>query len=84
MEPRILLLDQPTRGIDIGAKEEIYHLMYMLAQSGVAIVFVATEVTELLRVCNRIYVMRSGSMVAELDGAHCTEQELHLATVGAI
>jgi len=84
MEPRILLMDQPTRGIDIGAKEEIYQLMYNLAQSGVAIVFVGTEIPELLRICNRIYVMRSGKMVAELEGAQCTEQDLHLATVGVM
>lgn len=82
MEPRILLLDQPTRGVDIGAKEEIYSLMHSLIRSGVGILFVATEMPEYMRVCDRIYVMRNGQITDELNAANCTERDLFLATVG--
>jgi len=82
MNPRILLLDQPTRGIDIGSKEEIYEIMHQLAESGVGILFVATETHELLRVCDRIYVMRDGMIVREFHGEECTEKDLALAMLG--
>lgn len=82
MEPRVLLLDQPTRGVDIGAKEEIYELIQELAKSGVAVLFVATELPELLRVCDRIYVMRNGMIAQEFAAPGCSEEDLFLAAVG--
>jgi ribose transport system ATP-binding protein len=82
MQPRVLLLDQPTRGVDIGAKEEIYQLTRELATSGVAVVFVATEISELLRVCDRICVMRNGRIIQELNTAGHTEHDVFLASIG--
>lgn len=84
IEPSILLLDQPTRGIDIGVKEEIYQMMQQLSESGVAMVFVATEIPELLRVCNRIYVMRNGEFVDEFDGSTCNENKIVWSMVGGM
>ena len=61
MKPKILLLDEPTRGIDVGAKSEIYALMEDLAESGVAILFVSSEMEEILGMADRALVMPRGS-----------------------
>jgi ABC-type sugar transport system ATPase subunit len=82
MAPRVLLLDQPTRGLDIGAKEELYTLIQELAASGVAVIFVATELPELGRVCDRVAVMRDRTVVHVFEGS-ISEQELLLAAAGA-
>lgn len=82
MNPHILLLDEPTRGVDIGAKEEIYELMQELSESGVAIVFVATELPELLSTCDRIYAIRNGRVTQEFVASDCSEEELFLAASG--
>ncbi len=60
--PRVLILDEPTRGIDIGAKAEIYRLIGMLAQSGVAIIMVSSELPEVMGMSDRILVMHQGSV----------------------
>ena len=73
---RVLLLDEPTRGVDVGAKAEIYRLIAELAKSGVAVVMVSSEMQELVGLCSRILVMREGELVAEVDGAKATELEL--------
>jgi ribose transport system ATP-binding protein len=65
--PRVLLLDEPTRGVDIGAKAAIYHLMGELAARGVAIVFVSSELPELLAMSHRVAVVRDGRIVADLE-----------------
>lgn len=70
---RVLLLDEPTRGIDVGAKREIYELMYALAESGVGILMVSSELPEVLGVSDRILVMRQGRLVAELAREEATE-----------
>jgi ABC-type sugar transport system ATPase subunit len=82
MSPRVLLFDQPTRGLDLGAKEDVYRIAGDLAEAGVAVLFVATELPELLRVCDRIYVMRDRRVAAELRASECTEHDLFLATAG--
>lgn len=82
MRPRVLLLDQPTRGVDIGAKEEIYELVRELATSGVGILFVATELPELLRLCDRIYVLRNGGIAREFVASRCSEEDIFLAASG--
>ena len=66
-EPEILILDEPTRGIDVGAKFEIYKLMGELAKEGKAIILVSSELTELIGMCDRIYVMNQGRLTGELD-----------------
>jgi len=83
MRPRVLLLDEPTRGIDVGAKQEIYQLMEQLAADGVAILFVSSEMEELLGMADRVLVMHQGRMTGELTGSGLTEQSvMHLATGG--
>jgi ribose transport system ATP-binding protein len=60
LKPRVLLLDEPTRGIDVGAKQEIYQLMERLAADGVAILFVSSEMEEILGMSDRVLVMHEG------------------------
>ena len=75
-ECRVLLFDEPTRGVDVGAKQEIYRLIADLAKNGIAVVMVSSETEELLGLCTRILVMREGEIVAELDGTTTDEVEL--------
>ena len=65
--PDILILDEPTRGIDIGSKSEIYHLMGDLVQKGVAIIFISSEIEEIINLSDRIMVMNGGKIFGELD-----------------
>lgn len=79
--PDVLLLDEPTRGIDVGAKYEIYQLITELASTGKAIIMVSSEMPELLGVASRLLVMSGGELVGELDAESATqEQIMHLAT----
>jgi ribose transport system ATP-binding protein len=73
---RVLLLDEPTRGVDVGAKAEIYRLIAGLASAGLAVVVVSSELPELVGLCTRILIMREGELVADVDGARATELEL--------
>jgi ribose transport system ATP-binding protein len=72
----VLILDEPTRGIDVGAKEEIYRLILEIARTGRAVVLVSSELPELLSLCDRIYVMRKGQFVADLDGARSSQEQI--------
>jgi ribose transport system ATP-binding protein len=74
--PRVLLLDEPTRGIDIGAKVEIYGLISRLAQDGAAIVMASSELPELLAMCDRILVLCEGELTAELTRAEATQERI--------
>ena len=65
--PDVLILDEPTRGIDVGAKREIYSIINELAAQGKAVIFISSEMAELLGMCDRIYVMNEGKIVGELD-----------------
>ncbi len=81
LQPRVLLLDEPTRGIDIGAKQEIYGLMEELARQGVAILFVSSEMEEILGMSDRVLVMCEGALTGELSREQLSEQAiLRLAT----
>jgi ribose transport system ATP-binding protein len=73
-DPRVFLFDEPTVGIDVGAKVEVYDLMKELVGAGAAIVLVSSELPEVLHLCNRLYVMHQGRMVAELTGDDIDEQ----------
>ena len=66
-KPEILLLDEPTRGIDVGAKYEIYQLIIDLAKEGKGVIMVSSEMPELLGVCDRILVMSGGRLAGEVD-----------------
>ena len=75
-EPRILILDEPTRGIDVGSKSEIHRLISMLAQSGIAIILVSSELPEIMGMCDRIEVVRAGRIVHECMRADATQESL--------
>ena len=76
VKPEILLLDEPTRGIDVGAKDEIYKLIDDLSQQGITIVMVSSELAELLALCDRIGVVREGGIVFECPRAEATQELL--------
>jgi len=81
LEPKLLLLDEPTRGIDVGAKEEIYKLMDQLAGRGVAILFVSSELEEIISMSDRAMVMHEGRISGELSRAELSEESvMRLAT----
>ena len=81
MKPKLLMLDEPTRGIDIGAKREIYKLMENLAGQGMAILFVSSEMEEVLGMADRAYVMHEGNIAGELSRDQLTEESImNLAT----
>jgi putative multiple sugar transport system ATP-binding protein len=72
--PDILILDEPTRGIDVGAKYEIYTIINRLASEGKGIILISSELPEILGVCDRIYVMRDGKVVGELPAKDATQE----------
>ena len=68
IEPRLLILDQPTRGVDVGAKSEIYDLVTdTVAESDTSILYISDELEELMALCDRIYVIKQGTCVREID-----------------
>ena len=73
---RVLLLDEPTRGVDVRTKAELYRIITDLARAGVGVLVVSSELEELVGICTRILVMREGEIVAEIDGKAATEREL--------
>ena len=75
-KPRVLIVDEPTRGIDVGAKAEVYALLRALATQGVGVLIVSSELPEILALCDRIYVMWEGAVVAEVAGSEATEELL--------
>ena len=81
--PEVLILDEPTRGIDVGAKYEIYSIMAALAAEGKCIVMISSEMPELLGMCDRLYVMNEGRFVAELDRAEATQEAIMRAIMKA-
>lgn len=75
-EPEVVILDEPTRGVDVGAKREIYHLIHRLAGAGIGVIVISSELQELLGLCHRLLVMREGHVVAELTGDRMNEREV--------
>ena len=75
-DPEILLLDEPTRGIDVGAKYEIYQLIEELASRGKAVLVISSELPELIGICHRIYVMSGGEVTGEVNAATTTQEEI--------
>jgi ribose transport system ATP-binding protein len=75
-EPNILMLNDPTRGIDVGTKQEIYELLRRLADEGAAILFYSTDYDELIGCCDRVLVMYDGAIKRELVGSEITERAL--------
>lgn len=73
-KPDVLILDEPTRGIDVGAKYEIYCIMNQLVAEGKSVIMISSEMPEILGMCDRIYVMNEGKMVGELDASEATQE----------
>jgi len=84
LKPRILLLDEPTRGIDVGAKQEIYQLMEELAEQGVAILFVSSEMEEIMGMSDRALVMHEGAITGELSRAQLNEEAIMQLATGNV
>ncbi|PLW75669.1 multiple monosaccharide ABC transporter ATP-binding protein [Cohaesibacter celericrescens] len=74
--PEVLILDEPTRGIDVNAKYEIYTIINQLAEEGKGVVFISSEMPELLGMCDRIYVMNEGKLVGELPAAEASQEKI--------
>jgi ABC-type sugar transport system ATPase subunit len=75
-DPKVLILDEPTQGIDIGAKAEVHQLINELAGAGMAILLISSEMLEVLGMSDRIVVMREGRVAGELTGAEATEERV--------
>ena len=75
-EPDVLILDEPTRGIDVGAKYEIHSIINTLAEAGKAIIVISSEMPELLGITDRVYVMNEGSMVAEMPAKEASQEKI--------
>ena len=80
--PDFLILDEPTRGIDVGTKTEIQKLVVKLAEEGMAVVFISSEIEEMLRTCDRMVVMRDGGKVGELDGGEMNQSTIMSTIAG--
>jgi len=74
-EMKVILLDEPTRGIDVGAKHEIYNVIYELAKQGIAVLFASSDLPEVLGLADRIIVMREGAISGELLHDDATEEK---------
>jgi inositol transport system ATP-binding protein len=81
--PDVMILDEPTRGIDVGAKFEIYKLMSEMAKEGKAVIMVSSELPELIGMCDRIYVMNQGKLTGEIEREVCTQEEIMKFATGA-
>ncbi len=75
-DPGIILLNDPTRGIDVGTKQEVYQLLRDLADKGVAVLFYSTDYAELIGCCDRVLVMYNGGIARELEGQHLNERTI--------
>jgi ribose transport system ATP-binding protein len=83
MDPRFIIFDEPTRGIDVGAKSEIYRLMRLLADRGVAVLMISSDMEEVIGVSDRVAVMRSGRIAGVLERASCSEANILRLAMGA-
>jgi len=82
VQPNILILDEPTRGIDVGAKYEIYTIMNDLVAQGLSVIMISSELPEVLGMSDRIYVMAEGKMVGELPVEEATQEKImEMATI---
>ncbi len=82
-EPDVLILDEPTRGIDVGAKYEIYQIINEMVSQGKAVVMISSELPELLGMCDRIYAMNEGRIVGEFNGKDATQEKIMSAILSS-
>ena len=81
-DPQILILDEPTRGIDVNAKKEIYHFINSLIKKGVSCILISSELEEIIGLCTRVLVMREGRIVGEMEGSSINEEEIMMSAAG--
>jgi ribose transport system ATP-binding protein len=81
-KPEILILDEPTRGIDVSAKQEIYEFIHQLAASGISCLVISSELEEVIGLCSRVYVMREGKVTGCLEGDHINKEEIMFHATG--
>lgn len=84
LAPDVVVIDEPTRGVDIGAKQQIYRFIAELAAQGKAVVVISSEMPEIIGLCHRVYVMRSGRIVAEIDQTDMSEEMIVVHATGAL
>ena len=75
-EPRIVIIDEPTRGIDVGTKQQVYHFIAALSAEGVTVIVISSEMPEIIGLCHRVVVMREGEVTGVLTGDHINEAEI--------
>jgi inositol transport system ATP-binding protein len=76
LQPKVLIVDEPTRGIDIGAKVDVHNLLFDMARSGIAVIAISSELPEVLAVSDRIVTMREGRVTGEVARADATQEKL--------
>jgi ribose transport system ATP-binding protein len=81
-DPSVLILDEPTRGIDVNAKQEIYEFIHQLAERGISCIVISSELEEVVGLCSRVYVMREGMIAGCLEGNHINEEEIMFYATG--
>jgi ribose transport system ATP-binding protein len=81
-EPQVVIIDEPTRGVDIGTKEQIYRFIADLADQGCSVVVISSEMQELIGLCHRVIVMRNGRIAGEVPGAELTEDAIVFLATG--
>ncbi|MDZ7672819.1 MAG: sugar ABC transporter ATP-binding protein [Halanaerobiales bacterium] len=82
IEPNIIIFDEPTRGIDVNAKMEIFNFIQELVKSGISVIFISSELEEIIGMCSRVVVMRSGKITGILEGDHINEEEIMYHATG--
>jgi ribose transport system ATP-binding protein len=81
-DPSVLILDEPTRGIDVNAKQEIYEFIHRLAERGISCIVISSELEEVIGLCGRVYVMREGMIAGCLEGNHINEEAIMFHATG--
>ena len=82
LNPRVVVIDEPTRGVDIGAKQQIYRFIAALAAEGRSVIVISSEMAELIGICHRIIVMRNGRVVGEVAGEAMNEHAIVVLATG--
>ena len=84
IKPKLLIVDEPTRGVDVGAKAEIYNLLRNLAAQGVGILMISSDLPEILGMSDRILVMQNGCLVGTIPGNEATEENVMTLAAGTV
>jgi ribose transport system ATP-binding protein len=83
-EPRVIVLDEPTRGVDIGSKQRIYELIVELARGGAAVLLISSELEEVMELSHRVYLIRDGTAIGELDPREATVDDVLYRLFGVL